>query len=105
LVTEIREPPLEAFDIGVLYRLAGIDEIELYAMIISPAIKSTASELRAIINGQNIRTAAQLVADVGLIPKVWLFLLWPVGGMWYPSTLKRVPFFQVTTSIRLFGVV
>lgn len=30
-------PPVEAFDVGVLRRLAGVDEIELNAMIVSPS--------------------------------------------------------------------
>jgi len=33
------EPTVETFNIGVLCWLAGVDEIEIYAMIIGPAIK------------------------------------------------------------------
>lgn len=41
-------PPVEAFDIGVLGRFAGVDETELNAVIISPPIEGAPPQFRAI---------------------------------------------------------
>ena len=37
------KPAVETFDVGVLGRLARVDEVELHAVIICPAIKRAAS--------------------------------------------------------------
>jgi len=52
------ETAIEAFDISILGRLAGVDEIEPHAVIIGPSIQRPAPELRAVINGQNIGISA-----------------------------------------------
>ena len=43
-----------ALDVGVLGRLAGIDEIQLDAVIIGPSIQRTPAQFRAVINDQDI---------------------------------------------------
>lgn len=46
---------VETFDIGVLGRFAGIDEIQLHAVIIGPSIQRAPAQFRAVINDQDIR--------------------------------------------------
>ena len=46
--------PVEAFDIGVLGRFAGVDEIELDAVIIGPSIQRPPAQFRAVIDDQDI---------------------------------------------------
>ena len=52
------EAAVEAFNVGVLRWLAGFDEIELNAMIVSPSVKRTAPEFRAVVHDQNVRVSA-----------------------------------------------
>lgn len=49
--------PVEAFDLGVLGRFAGVDEIKLDAVIISPSIHRVPAQFRSIINDQEIRVS------------------------------------------------
>lgn len=44
----VTETIIEALDIAVLHRLAGIDKVELYAILISPSIHDSAGHLRTI---------------------------------------------------------
>ena len=50
---------VETFDIGVLGRFAGVDEIELDAVIISPSIQRAPAQFRAVINDQDIGVSSQ----------------------------------------------
>jgi len=59
----LAETAIEAFDVSILGRLAGVDEIELHAVIIGPSIQSPAPELRAVINRQNIGISAFRLDD------------------------------------------
>lgn len=47
--TLISELPIEALHEGVLDRLAGLDEVELDATLVSPLIERTTREFRAVI--------------------------------------------------------
>ncbi len=44
----LSEPAIEAFDVGILGRLAGINEVQLNALVISPRIKRPTAQFRAI---------------------------------------------------------
>ena len=51
-------PAVEALDVGVLGRLAWVDEAELYPMIIGPSVAHTSAEFRAVVDDQDIRISA-----------------------------------------------
>lgn len=53
--------PVEAFDVPVLRRLAWIDEDELDAMRIGPAIERLTDELRAVVPSRNEAKASQVL--------------------------------------------
>jgi len=46
--------PIETFDIGVRGRLAGVDEIQLDAMIIGPSVERAPAQFRAVVDDQDI---------------------------------------------------
>lgn len=45
----IPAPSIEAFDVGVLDRFAGTDEVELDAFLVRPGIKRLAGELGTVV--------------------------------------------------------
>ena len=53
-----REPMLvEALDIRVLHRLAGLDEVQPHPMGVRPSVEDPPSEFRAIVSGDQLRYA------------------------------------------------
>jgi len=56
--TLIPEPPIETLDVGILGRLAWVDEVQLHAVVICPGIKRAPSQFGAIIDDQNVRISA-----------------------------------------------
>ena len=44
----LSETPIETFDVRVLGRLAGIDEVQLHTVIIGPGIKGATSQFGAV---------------------------------------------------------
>src|SRR3712207_4578296 len=59
----LAEAAVEALDRAVLHRLARIDEEQLHAVSVSPAVEIAAAQLRPIIHDQHVRVAA-LTGDV-----------------------------------------
>lgn len=53
----IPKPTIEARDEGVLCRFARLDQLQLYAVIVSPLIQSLACELRPLVGAnRNVST-------------------------------------------------
>src|SRR3712207_4329967 len=57
--TFLAEAAVEALDRGVLHRLAGIDEEQLHAILVGPAVELAATELRTIVDHQRVGIAAR----------------------------------------------
>jgi hypothetical protein len=57
--TLIPEPPVEAFDEGVLDWLARVDEPQLDAVLVRSLVEHPARELRAVVHQDRLREAAE----------------------------------------------
>lgn len=53
--------PIERFDVTILRRLAWLDELQLYLVLISPQVKGFAPKLAAIVNANQFGRAALLL--------------------------------------------
>src|SRR5918993_685887 len=54
----LAEAAVEALDRGVLHRLAGIDEEQLHAVLMGPAVEITTAEFGPVVHDQHVRVAA-----------------------------------------------
>ena len=53
----LAEGPVEAFDVGVLVGLAGLDVADRHAVELGPLHEGLAQELRAVVGAQDLRQA------------------------------------------------
>jgi hypothetical protein len=51
----VSQPAVEAFGVGILYRLSRTDEIEFYALSVRPFIQDAPGEFRSGIDGDGFR--------------------------------------------------
>lgn len=51
----VPERPVETFDVGVLHRLAGLDEMQAHAALIGPGVQGLPGELRPIVHHDRLR--------------------------------------------------
>src|SRR5215207_3179347 len=54
----LAEAAVEALDRGVLHGLSRIDEEQLHAVLVSPAVEVTTAQLRSIVHNQHVGVAA-----------------------------------------------
>src|SRR5918998_6039514 len=54
----LAEAAVEALDRGILHRLAGIDEEQLHAVLMGPAVEITTAEFGPVVHDQHVRVAA-----------------------------------------------
>ena len=55
----VAQPPVEALDVGILHGLAGIDEVQLHPMGVSPSVQDPPGEFRAVVYGDQLRRFCQ----------------------------------------------
>ena len=51
----VPELPVEALDKRILYGLAGLDEVELHAVLVGSLIQDAARELRSVVHDKGLR--------------------------------------------------